>query len=260
MQVQNACYAIIAAAGAGRRMDSDTPKQFLPLEGIPVWLRTLAVFRAASCIKGVVVVIPAGYLELCREALTAAGVTDWPTLIEGGTDRAESVYKALCALPTDAGVVLVHDAVRPFVTAAQIEAVAQNAAAHEAAVLAVPVKDTVKVADEENRVLHTPARDDLWLAQTPQGFYKELLLHPARDGLWLAQTPQGFHTKLLLSAYEKAALDGFIGTDDASYVERLGVWPAIVQGDYKNIKLTTPDDLLWAAFFLKYRQSPDCTQ
>ena len=222
------CHVIIAAAGSGSRMGLDCPKQFADLAGKPIWIRTLERFFASEAVRDVTIVIPSNYELQCRDMLRAHNITRMPALLEGGADRSSSVYKALSSLPGDTEIVLIHDAVRPFVTVAQIEAVAHAARLHDAAVLSVPVKDTVKEIDADGRIAHTPARASLMLAQTPQGFRLPLLRH----------------------AYERALADGFAGTDDASYVERLDIRPVIVPGDYRNIKLTTPEDLLLAAAFL----------
>jgi len=225
------CHAIIVAAGAGTRMGLADPKQFAPLNGKPIWIRTLKVFVDCEAVQGITVVIPAGFETQCREDLRTHAVTCAISFVCGGADRGESVRNALAALPATAQTVLIHDAVRPFVTTAQITAIAAEASRRTAAILAVRPKDTVKETNETGHITHTPAREKLLLAQTPQGF----------------------NASLLRRAYDIAAADGFVGTDDASYVERLGIRPVAVEGDYRNIKLTTQEDLLLAAAFL---QSP----
>ena len=222
------CHAIIVAAGAGTRMGLDGPKQFADLQDRPIWIRTLDVFIGCAAVHGITVVIPSGYKARCREMLDKHNITHPISLIRGGADRGESVCNALRTLPQNTDIVLIHDSVRPFVTAAQIEAVAEQTRLHAAAVLAVPVKDTVKTLNKTGDIAQTPDRSRLVLAQTPQGFNKNLLQR----------------------AYDAAETDGFLGTDDASYVERLGICPVVVEGDYRNIKLTTPEDMLLAEAFL----------
>ena len=221
MQGKRLCYAVLAAAGAGTRMSADRPKQFLELAGQPVWRLSLAALLRCECVAGAVVAVPERYAAECRAALGDTGGKP-VQIVSGGADRAASVYAALMTLPAECTHVLVHDAVRPFVTEPQVLAVAAAAYAHRAAVLAVPVKDTVKQTDGQGFITSTPVRERLLLAQTPQGFERVLLTE----------------------AYAQAFTQGFAGTDDSSYVERLHVKPAVVAGDYRNIKLTTAED--WA--------------
>jgi len=215
------CHVIIAAGGAGLRMGGGLPKQFRRVKGKPIFIRTVEAFDGCAVVDGITIVAPEEYHGLCRELLGECGYGHITNIVHGGADRGASVYGALRGLPEDVRLVLVHDAVRPFVTAEQITDVALAAAESGAAVLCVPMKDTVKVVGDDGAIDSTPDRNTLMLAQTPQGFDRALLQR----------------------AYERAAADGFAGTDDASYVERLGVRPRIVLGDYGNIKITTEDDL-----------------
>ena len=223
------CHMILAAAGAGARMGLPVPKQFANLGGKPVWAYVYETCRSCGAVQSATLVVPEGYEDECRVALARAGDAGFCRVVTGGASRAASVRKALAVLPSDLDIVLVQDAARPFVTAAQIEAVAQAAMKHGAAVLAVPVKDTVKTVGADGHIDGTPAR----------------------EALYLAQTPQGFRRALLTEAYEQAACEGYEGTDDASYVERLGIRPVIVPGDYRNLKLTTAEDMTTAAFWLQ---------
>jgi 2-C-methyl-D-erythritol 4-phosphate cytidylyltransferase len=155
-------------------------------------------------------------------------------VVAGGVRRQDSVYAALRAAPVDTAIVLVHDGARPFVTADQIERVAAAAGPNGAAILAVPVKETVKQASESGVVLRTVARETLWTAQTPQAFAYGVLMR----------------------AHEAAERDGFVGTDCAMLVEAAGECDVqIVEGSYDNIKITTPDDLPVAAQIAAQRRA-----
>jgi len=229
MPEEACCHMILAAAGAGVRMGLDVPKQFADLGGKPVWMHVYEACRSCTAVHSATLVVPAGYEDVCREALVQAGDNSgFCRVVTGGASRADSVQKALAGVPPETDIVLVQDAARPFTTAAQMTAVAEAAKAHGASLLAVPVKDTIKIVAADNCVTNTPPR----------------------EALYLAQTPQGFRLPLLREAYAQAARDGFQGTDDASYVERLGIRPVIVSGEYRNIKLTTTEDMAIAGLWL----------
>ena len=150
-------------------------------------------------------------------------------IIPGGKRRQDSVKNGMDALQKDVDIVAIHDGVRPFVTKAMIEDSIHSAVRHGAVVLAMPVKDTIKISNPDGTVLKTLDR----------------------ESLWQIQTPQTFQVNVIKEAYYRATEDGFIGTDDASLVERLGVKVHILPGSYTNIKITTPEDLLLANLFLK---------
>lgn len=220
---------VIVAAGQGSRMQTKESKQYLPLAGKPILIHTLERFAAHSEIGWITVVVPPGDEQRVSDLAAAYGIHDKIAAITaGGAERQHSVLNGLETLQDKVDLVLVHDAVRPFVTHEMISAVAEEAKANGAAVLAVPVKDTIKIAGSDGTVSSTPDR----------------------RSLWAVQTPQAFRVSLLLRAYEQAIRDEYLGTDDASLVERLGEAVKIVPGDYANIKLTTPDDLYWAEHYL----------
>jgi 2-C-methyl-D-erythritol 4-phosphate cytidylyltransferase len=223
--------AVIVAAGQGSRMRTAVSKQYLPLAGKPILVHTLLKFQAHPDIGVITVVVPPGDERQVREMADQFGCGKVRHIVAGGSERQHSVARGLATLRGEADLVLVHDAVRPFVTDAMITAACAAAATDGAAVLAVPVKDTIKVARADGTVESTPDR----------------------RSLWAVQTPQAFRLSLLLDAYEQAERDGFIGTDDAMLVERLGHPVRIVHGDYANIKITTPEDLDWAEHSLKNR-------
>jgi 2-C-methyl-D-erythritol 4-phosphate cytidylyltransferase len=219
--------AIIAAAGFGRRMRTDRPKQFLVLNGTPILVHTIRKFDASAVIDYVIVTAPRESLDEVRNLVNSAGFTKSVTVVEGGERRQDSVAIGLEHLEPGTDVVAVHDGVRPFVSIQDIENVVHQAAASGAAILAVPIVDTVKHAERE--------------------FVESTL---TREHLVLAQTPQVFRTEILKRAFEDAAKDEYYGTDESSLVERLGHPVAIVRGSERNIKITRPTDLTLARAFL----------
>ena len=221
--------AIIAAAGTGSRMASDLPKQFLQLAGTPIIFHTLKPFELCDSIQEVIVVLPP---EASAAFLAQAGknrLRKLTRVVPGGATRAESVKRGLMAIRSaTAEIVAVHDGVRPFVTVAEIEETVAAARRGGAAILATPVTDTIKVVDGE-AVVETLARQNL------------------RQAL----TPQCFRYDLLRQAYDTADVNDPTLTDESSLVERLGHKVTIVDGSPRNIKITTPRDLLIAETFLK---------
>lgn len=222
--------AIIAAAGLGRRMGGGTPKQYLELRGRPIICHTLDRFReVASLTQLVAVVEPGREAAFRQEILDRFGYPPSWKAVAGGVVRQESVANGLRALSPDGDVVLVHDGVRPFIRVSDIERVIEAAARDGAAIVAAPIRETVKRAGSD-------------------GFVRETV---DREGLFGAQTPQCFQRRLLAEAMEGAQRDGFIGTDEACLVERMGRRVTIVEGDARNIKITTPADLAIAEAILK---------
>lgn len=215
---------IIPAGGSGRRMGGSTPKQFLRVGGLPIIAITVRAFERVRAVRQIIVVVPPGYASRTTRILRKAGCGKVTAVVEGGKERQDSVRRGLEMITGDPGIVLVHDAVRPFVTPKVIAAVIRDAAQYGAAVVAVRVKDTIKREGEK-------------------GFYRDTL---PRHLLWAVQTPQGFTRHLIERAHAKALRDGFVGTDDAMLVERMRLPVRIVEGDYGNAKITTKEDLLTA--------------
>ncbi|HEY8367696.1 MAG TPA: 2-C-methyl-D-erythritol 4-phosphate cytidylyltransferase [Thermodesulfobacteriota bacterium] len=215
--------ALVPAAGSGSRLGLALPKPFVPLAGRPILAHTLARLEAVPLVEAVVVVAAEGEIETCRGVVRATGLDRVAAVVPGGAERQDSVRSGLAALPAWADLVLVHDAARPLVPAEVVEAVAREAFASGAATAAVRPKDTVR--DDDGRTLD-------------------------RRRLWLVQTPQGFRRDLLVEAHAAAAADGYVGTDDASLVERLGHPVAVVPGSYRNVKITTREDLVVAEALL----------
>lgn len=220
---------IFPAAGQGKRMQAGINKVLLTLGGEPILVRTLKTFSAVEEVEELIVVVAADEVAAVREQLQqVAGLKPFQ-VTAGGSERQYSIYNGLQQVAAAADVVLVHDAARPMVTVKTIQAVIDTARAKGGAIAAVPAKNTIKVVDAEGLVVDTPPRSTLWEVQTPQGFRKDILV----------------------KANEAALADKFLGTDDASLVERIGAPVAVVESDYRNIKVTTPEDLLIAEAFLK---------
>jgi 2-C-methyl-D-erythritol 4-phosphate cytidylyltransferase len=210
---------LVPAGGLGTRLGRRTPKQFLSLGGVTILNRTLTHFRRHPHVRAVVVAAPAEHVARTRGLVRRGGGRP-VEVVAGGATRQESVWCALQAAPGDVEIVLVHDAVRPFIDRRLIDAVVAAAAAHGAAICALPIAETIK------RV-----RDEVVEATLD------------RAALWAVQTPQGFRTALLREAHDKARRDGVVGTDDAMLVERLGHAVRVVPGLAGNVKITTPEDL-----------------
>ncbi|WP_043931604.1 2-C-methyl-D-erythritol 4-phosphate cytidylyltransferase [Bacillus sp. EB01] len=221
-------YVILPAAGRGKRMGADVNKLLLEVEGMPILIHTLLVFEKDSQCDGFVLAInPQERTEI--EGLLKTYAINKPAIfVAGGAERQQSVFNGLAAV--NSSLVLVHDAARPFITTEQICRLLETAEQDGAAVLAVPVKDTVKKVIED-RVVETIER----------------------SSLWAVQTPQAFRISLLREAHQRAEREGFLGTDDASLVERLGHRVSVVFGDYNNIKLTTKEDLVFAEAIIRQK-------
>ena len=211
---------LIPAGGLGVRLGSRTPKQFLAIGGGPILAATVAHFARHPSVEAIVVAAPAAHVERARRVLRGLAARGAVTVVPGGQTRQESVWLALQAGPDGAGLVVVHDAVRPFITRGLIDAVIGAAGEAGAAICALPISETVK------RV-----RGD------------EVEATIDRAGLWTVQTPQAFRAALLREAHEKARRDLVVGTDDAALVERLGHPVKVIRGLEGNLKITTPEDL-----------------
>lgn len=219
---------IIAAGGTGQRMNTVLPKPLLLLGGEPVVVRTLRVFDSHPLVSGAVLVVHEDHLEAYRQAVRAAGFSHKVEVIPGGETRTASVRRGLQFMDEDTDIVIVHDSVRPFVTAGMIDEGVAAAIGEKAAAAGVPVKATVKLVDPLS------------------GFVRETL---DRSLAWEIQTPQIFDRRLIDEAYRG---DGE-ATDDAGLVERAGYRVKVYMGDYRNIKITTPEDMEIAEVLLKGR-------
>ena len=215
---------IIAAAGSGARMGGPVPKQYLTIDGLPVLVRTVRAFCSIKDVRAIAVMCPPGDVRYCQDMLAehlhacTSGVGVVPAVLvrEGGDTRQQTVEKGLAAVGAQDPYVLVHDGARPFVSAEVIEGViAALKAGAEGAVPCVRPKSTIRTAEETLD----------------------------RSALYEVQTPQGFKTEVLVRAFEKAAQDGFTGTDEAGLAEHAGAKITITEGDYANVKITTREDV-----------------
>jgi 2-C-methyl-D-erythritol 4-phosphate cytidylyltransferase len=227
--------ALIVAAGQGLRMGAPQRKQYLPLAGRPILTRTLQAFDRIERIDQMVIAVPPSEKDYCENEIVAnAGLKTRVALVEGGAHRQDSVFNGLQQLGDAEGIVLIHDGVRPMVTAALINACIQGALQWDACIPAVAVIDTPKQIDDRGIIARTLAREHLRMAQTPQAF----------------------RLSLIHRAHTEARRLGLKATDDASLVEAMGVAVHVVDGLHENIKITTPEDLAWAEAWLRAAGSP----
>ena len=230
----NRITAILPAAGLGTRMGAETPKQFLELEGVPIVI--LSLRRIASCdlVTDIIVATRGDGIARLEEQIRGEKFKQSVRVVRGGDARQDSVARALQEVPDNTELVVVHDAVRPFVTREQITRVIEEARRCHAAILGIPAMDTVK----EVKRASLPEDVALITATIP------------RERVVLAQTPQVFATKLLKEAFARAEADGVSASDDAGLVERLGHDVHVVLGSERNIKITKPADMDLARFYL----------
>jgi len=215
--------ALVPAAGRGLRMGGSVPKQFLSLGGEPLIIQSLRILQAAPVIDRIILAVPCEEVEYCEhEIVSRHGFTKVTKVVVGGAERQDSVRCALAQVPSDTEIVLIHDAVRPFVTLQMIAEVVTAARKEGAAIIALPMRDTVKQVRADGMIERTVDRTPLWLAQTPQAFRRD----------WIE------------TAHRKAHAEGVRATDDAFLVEWMGHSIAVVEGSGENIKVTRPEDLV----------------
>lgn len=222
--------ALVVAAGQSARMSGLGEKTFLPILGKPLIVHTLAPFCRSRAIDQIVVVTAPSHLAHMQQIVRDFGLSKVCSIIPGGNSRQESVYRGLCSLPSDTCYVAIHDGARPCLSDRELEAVLQDGMQSGAAILAVPVKDTIKRVRLGVEV-ETPDRAELWAAQTPQVFCRT----------WLT------------AAHEQARGSGWLATDDAALLTAIGRAVHITPGAYSNIKVTTPEDLPLAQLILSGR-------
>ncbi|ALC83309.1 MULTISPECIES: 2-C-methyl-D-erythritol 4-phosphate cytidylyltransferase [Bacillus] len=213
---------VVPAAGQGKRMKAGRNKQFIDIMGSPVIAHTLRVFDEHPNCRQIILAVSKEDRPLFREVLDKELFSTPIHMVDGGTERQQSVYEGLKAV-NHIDMVLIHDGARPFITHTQINRLIKEAAGSGAAVVAVPVKDTIKRV-KDHTVIETIDR----------------------ASLWAVQTPQAFRLSLIKEAHRRAEKEGWIATDDASLAEKIGIKVSVIEGSYTNIKLTTPDDLLVA--------------
>ncbi|HAE91097.1 2-C-methyl-D-erythritol 4-phosphate cytidylyltransferase [Tissierella praeacuta] len=224
---------IIAAAGMSNRMGSKINKQFIAVGGKPILAHTIEKFERCRYIDEIILVAKEEEIEYCRkEIVKKYKFNKVANIIRGGKERQDSIYNGILALSEKTDIVLTHDGARPFVKIENIEDGIKGTIAHGACVIGVPVTDTIKVVGENKTIDNTPQRALLWAAQTPQCFFKHILI----------------------KGYEKAIDNGFVGTDDSSIVERIGYDVKMIMGSYENIKITTPEDIILAESLFKDKE------
>ena len=219
--------AIIPAAGMGVRMGGETPKQFLSLEGVPIFIHTLRKFVNTDCIDDIFVGLRAEDMERAQREIDRENFTKSVRLVAGGPVRQETVARALALAPPGTEIVAVHDAVRPFIEREMIQRVVEAARREGAAILGTLSVDTIKQVERETIVGTIP-----------------------RERIVLAQTPQVFRYEIIREAFERAAADGFIGSDEAVLAERIGYTVRVLMGSDRNIKITKPSDLPLARLYI----------
>ena len=225
------CTAIVLAAGQGKRMGSKIQKQYLEISGKPVLFYSLDVFEKSDIIDDIILVVGENQEEYCKkEIVEKYHFTKVRKIVKGGSERYHSVWNGLQEIAED-GYTFIHDGARPFVTEEILSRAYETVQKEKACVVGMPVKDTIKIADNE-------------------GFAKET---PNRSQVWMVQTPQVFETFLIKSAYSLLMEQEIIQvTDDAMVVETmLQRKVKLVEGSYENIKITTPEDLKIAEIFVK---------
>lgn len=224
---------IVPAAGSGVRMQHASKKPYIVLEGRTILGHTLSALSQAACVKSIIIAVSPGDEELCRQqVLSDVVVRPEISIVAGGERRQDSVSNALAVLPATCDVVLIHDGARPFITPCVIEEIAMAAFKHGAATVAVPVKDTIMRLDVLGQTDPEPLE---------------------RDTLYAIQTPQAFRPDILVAAHAHARSTSVQATDDASLVRHMGLPVAITAGSYENIKITTAEDLVYAAAILQTR-------
>ncbi|HTW44273.1 MAG TPA: 2-C-methyl-D-erythritol 4-phosphate cytidylyltransferase [Acidobacteriaceae bacterium] len=233
-------FVILPAAGLGTRMTAGqssiaAPKQFLELAGVPVLVHTLRAFASVPQVAQIYVAVRANEIDRLTAQISEYGFTNRVRVVEGGDHRQQSVSNALNAIDCDPDdIVLVHDAVRPLIDSATIERTIHAVEKHDAAIVGLPAVDTIKQVER--------TADGAIITSTIP-----------REYIVQAQTPQGFRCGLLKRAFAEAEADEFIGTDEASLVERAGAQVAVVQGSAANFKITQPGDLELAEFYLQHQ-------
>jgi 2-C-methyl-D-erythritol 4-phosphate cytidylyltransferase len=227
--------AIVPAAGLGTRMGAGTPKQFLELDGMPLVIYTLRRLAACAAITDFFISTRADEIVALQDKVGKSGIGRPARVVHGGDTRQQSVANALAQVDPTTEIVLVHDAVRPFVTPEQIDRVIAEARKRGAAILGIPAIDTVK----EVKRASLPEDVALISATIP------------RERIVLAQTPQAFSYAILRDAFKKAQQDDVTASDESALVERMGREVFVVLGSERNLKITRPADMDLAHFYLE---------
>ncbi|MDY0131316.1 MAG: 2-C-methyl-D-erythritol 4-phosphate cytidylyltransferase [Desulforegulaceae bacterium] len=221
---------VIVAGGSGSRMGAAIPKQFLEIKGLPILFHTLILFDSIIEINEIIIVVPKDLKNSFMEKLENLGLQKKYKVKSGGKTRQESVKNGLSVIDPLSKKVLIHDGVRPFVKEEEIKAVISELDFFDGAVLGIPVVETIKKTDSQNLVSETISRENVFLAQTPQGF----------------------KTSILKKVHQWALEDGLVLTDDSALMENFGFGVKIVEGSRENIKITTPADLEFGEKLLSF--------
>lgn len=222
---------IFPAAGQGKRMGLGFNKVFTELSGKPILIQTLLSFSRCDCVDELIVAVNPNDVELVRKVLAKIPGLKPYKVVAGGSERQYSVYNGLMAVNPQSDIVLVHDAARPLVSEQVIKNVVNEVLISGSAVCAVPAKDTIATINDMGFIGSVPDRSTMWIIQTPQGFKKDILVE----------------------AEKKAQEEDFLGTDESSIVRRMGRNVKLVMGDYNNIKITTPTDLVMAEMMFGHK-------
>ena len=223
--------AIFPAAGRGSRMKANRNKILLELAGETILVQTLKKFAKIDRISNLIIAVAKDEIPLITLLLESKQISKPIQIVVGGSERQFSIYNAIQKVPSESEIVLIHDAARPLVSVETIEKVIDSAIEFGGSIAAVPEKNTIKIATSDQFVEKTLPRSLLWEIQTPQAFRRDIIE----------------------KAYESAISEKFLGTDDSSLVERIGAQVKIVESESSNIKITTPDDLLFAKEFIRRR-------
>lgn len=221
----NKVAAVIVAGGSGSRMGTKVKKQYLKLKDKEILVHTVERFSTITMIQEIIVVTAQEDIEYVTKLLKEVYKVDKvKKVVAGGKERQDSCYNGIKSVSHDINYVMIHDGARPLISEQCILQSIEKVKEHKACIVAVPVKDTIKQVDDTGKVIQTPKRETLWSVQTPQTFERDLII----------------------KAYEATHNDSIIATDDSMIVEAMGHPVYIVQGEYTNIKITTPEDLLLA--------------
>ena len=233
--------AIITAAGKGTRLKSNISKQFLNIYDKPILAHTLSIFEKTPKVDAIYVSVPRDYLDSCRvDIVEKYKFSKIRELVVGGSHRQASVFNAISSIPEDTNIVLIHDGVRPLVTSEEIDTTIRRL-----------INDNKKDPEVKGVILAAPAKETI---KKISGQTIDSTI--PRDTVWHAQTPQTFFYKEIIEAHRKAAEEEFIGTDDASLIERMGWKVNVTRGRHENIKITTPVDLFLAELFINKNGKP----
>ncbi len=224
---------IILAAGRGTRMKAEMNKQYLLLKGRPIIAHTISVFEKSPLIDEIILVINKNDVDVCKKnILKKYKFKKVKKVIIGGKERQRSVYNGILEVNKKSEVVLIHDGARPIVSDQIIERCIRGAKEYGAVSAGVPIKETIKIMKSDRFVHFTPKRENVWITQTPQAF----------------------KTEIIKKAHEIAIEEDVLGTDDAMLIEHIGEKVKMIEGDYENIKITTPEDLITVEAILNHKR------